>query len=967
MMSAIATRLQCIVAQRDKQTLTFRRYFHSEHGVAGVTSLSCSTHSLDPLTLSEHDRSFGSIEVYADARTARYVEAICGKPQGGHLSYSHMALPLLRNSNSYSSGRRPVDCAACPPPNVPICRRLGESSLANKSLHTTQAGRSRSSSAGVGLKVERSAGRRTWQWHGMSGPCPSDASVLAGALPPALAPAVAEPQASNAHVWQAALERGEGCGSLAGAAALLWSGAKLWGWCTPLAAAAAVGRVEAVRALLACGAPVDECEAPACCLSAPHRCSVHNRHAARFLTDTNRLGMLQAYRVTSPRACCPVGQRACYNIAQLLREVLLVSKHRLVVWQELLLKPACLRRRCCPPPEGKSCKDTSSWTPLMCAARFNHGAVTSVLLSAGANLRGCHESRPSWTALTIAAAARAPDAVEALLASDFGGPCRSNSSAMRLAARHTPPDFCACTKRSSCVLCRQRQSAGEAECHAVVAALQHGGVDVNAGCRHGSTPLQLAVCKGDAGMARALLAHGARLRGAAPRGDLLERAVKQCAGDHAMLRLLLKQMHTGACSSGELARALSAAIMRGCGGCVTWLYLSGGPDAQQWVTDPVMTPIMQAAGLGNRGVPALQALLAAGAPAEPCAPQCWPSAVWLAVAARSVRGLELLVAHGANASVRAPGNGCTALMLAAALGAAHMCAVLADVAPAALDARCDAGRTAVDWAARHGRWRVVCLLLSRSEKLRESASPEVPRAVSLSQGSLRALRNLTARSFSQQQQQSLSTPQPRKGRQSRVSLDVIVARASGSAPPPQKVRSGPAKRRRNRFVTFSAFETTLQPDNALEQLGPARVQPATACSTATLAKDAAAPCMAQLSTSIARATAESRGRTTESAPGLQVSPPTTSSAELPGACSAGLQRGAPVTDVPAGEQNEVPWAWWRCSPPHCRSGSSSSSSQRVRSDLFPECAQGTRSKGGYIALLLCLCGTPQEMRAQQDL
>jgi Ankyrin repeats (3 copies) len=109
----------------------------------------------------------------------------------------------------------------------------------------------------------------------------------------------------------------------------------------------------------------------------------------------------------------------------------------------------------------------------------------------------------------------------------------------------------------------------------------------------------------------------------------------------------------------------------------------------------------------------LQALLARGASAEPFAPRCWPSALWLAVLAGCSGAVQLLIQHGANPIVQNPSDGSTPLMATAVLGDARMCAVIIDAAPVVQDVRCQRGRSALDWAIRHERWSVVRVLLRR--------------------------------------------------------------------------------------------------------------------------------------------------------------------------------------------------------------------------------------------------------------
>jgi hypothetical protein len=197
----------------------------------------------------------------------------------------------------------------------------------------------------------------------------------------------------------------------------------------------------------------------------------------------------------------------------------------------------------------------------MYAARFNHGSVIQHLIRCGANVHPIQRGGFHWTALAIAAAARASDAVEKLVIYCVPLVRAADYSAVRLAARCAPPQPCGCTT-GVCGLCLQRWQVRFEEVDASLQSLQQAGIDLNALGSHGEIALKIAVCINDDAMAKALIARGASLQFASQKAELLNAAVLQSRGHHKMLRLLLRSMKRAPWPKKDLRAALSTAVMR---------------------------------------------------------------------------------------------------------------------------------------------------------------------------------------------------------------------------------------------------------------------------------------------------------------------------------------------------------------------------------------------------------------------
>ena len=359
------------------------------------------------------------------------------------------------------------------------------------------------------------------------------------------------------------------------------------------------------------------------------------------------------------------------------------------------------------------------------------------LVSAGAPVDTKSPGRRPWTALSLAAARRLPNAVVRVL--QHGADTRRvrNTVALHTAVWHKPPSACNCGSAPPCALCaaltalesraaRGRPNAarrGESVVHALVSA----GTQTDYRC-HGFTALFWAVRQGDTGMARALTLRGARAMDAEPDGALLVTATRSRDGAAPdMLRIVIAAAGGHMWPREAMQLALFTAVHRGCAASVTLLIGCAGSDINApYAWRPTMVPMLHAACAGACGLPVLQALLAAGAAAEPCAPTYWPSPLWLAVCARQAPAVAALVTHGARATTRSPATSCTALMLAVILGDLDTVRALLCATPDGIDYVNAAGSTALSWALQTRRPDITTLLAVAGARVVPGAAAAAP-------------------------------------------------------------------------------------------------------------------------------------------------------------------------------------------------------------------------------------------------
>ncbi|PRW56655.1 ankyrin repeat [Chlorella sorokiniana] len=352
----------------------------------------------------------------------------------------------------------------------------------------------------------------------------------------------------------------------------------------------------------------------------------------------------------------------------------------------------------------------SGMTPLMLAASKGQENALQALLSLSATDIEARDSH-GLTALLHAAEAGAVTSVAALAAAgaelEAADSCGQRALHLAVAGGHL-----ACVHEL--LLAEAEMEAASQEYgftplmlaavrgqEACLRTLVAAGASVEARDSNGCAVLELAAHNGQLSCLLALVEEGASLDAA---GQALSWAAQR--GHVACVQALLC---FGAPSPDELNLALLHAIHRGHTACVEELLEAGAPTGGQGDLEGY-TPLGLAAAEGRPE--AVRLLLVYGASPDARDPESGYTPLLLAVKNRRAECVAALLAGGcdASASVPAPGDGRTALHLAAALGS-ESCLLLLLQHGADTEARTRAGMTAAMSAVQGGQAACLAALL----------------------------------------------------------------------------------------------------------------------------------------------------------------------------------------------------------------------------------------------------------------